>query len=258
MALAVAALIAHAELALADPSATDRARAEALFREAQVAYEAERYPEAIRGYQAAYDVVPIPAFLFNIAQAHRLSGEPRAALAMYRRFLAIAPEHVLSADARRFAAQLEQSLPPEPVAPPVVTLAPAPVTARPDAHEPATLPPLDGHPGRPLRVMGLVAGGVGIGLLGLGVKFGLDAKRHQNALEDYDRDAWTDTALARQKQGERAEKNMLLSTVAASGALVTGGVLYWLGWQRGHAAEAVRIEPVLTDRGAQITARFLF
>lgn len=49
------------------------------------------YDAAILFYSKAYELVPHPVLLFNIAQAHRLAGHVDQAVDAYRRFLATNP-----------------------------------------------------------------------------------------------------------------------------------------------------------------------
>jgi hypothetical protein len=74
------------------------------------AQSAGRYDEAIGFYRQAYDAVPHPELLFNLAQAYRLKGDPETALGMYQRYLAIEPKGRVAADARRWVAELEKSV----------------------------------------------------------------------------------------------------------------------------------------------------
>ena len=48
---------------------------QALFERAQASFSQGRFDEARADYQAAYDLEPLPAFLFNIAQCYRNMGD---------------------------------------------------------------------------------------------------------------------------------------------------------------------------------------
>jgi hypothetical protein len=85
---------ACAVLALGGPAAADEPQARRQFERAQQAYKLGNYQRAIEGYEAAYRELPLPAFLFNIAQSYRLQhgvdGEVshlRKALALYGSYL---------------------------------------------------------------------------------------------------------------------------------------------------------------------------
>jgi tetratricopeptide (TPR) repeat protein len=84
--------------------------ARAHFDRAERAFNLRRFDEALAGYQAAYEALPLPAFLFNIAQCHRNLGNRDQAVFFYQRYLTLAPE----APNRRIVEDLiaEQKRPP--------------------------------------------------------------------------------------------------------------------------------------------------
>ena len=67
-------------------------------------YEAGRYADAIREFQAAYDASKKPEILFNIARAHTRLGHDEEAIAFLKRYLEAAPD---SADAPSVRAEIE-------------------------------------------------------------------------------------------------------------------------------------------------------
>jgi tetratricopeptide (TPR) repeat protein len=77
-------------LALATPTDdADAARAKAKehFATAERHYAAKELREAITEYKKAHDLLPMPAFIFNIAQCHRGLGEHAQAIENYERYL---------------------------------------------------------------------------------------------------------------------------------------------------------------------------
>ena len=78
---ALSILVALAASARADPSA------EQLYNEGQQAYDHGDYPTAISKWTESYQLSRLPLLTFNIAQAHRLAGDCRDALAAYKQFL---------------------------------------------------------------------------------------------------------------------------------------------------------------------------
>jgi tetratricopeptide (TPR) repeat protein len=85
-------------LAAGPARAGDPEEARRHFDRAQTAYKLGRFDEAIREYEAAYREMPEPAFLFNLAQAHRqqyqIDREPshlQKSLSLYRAYLREAP-----------------------------------------------------------------------------------------------------------------------------------------------------------------------
>ncbi len=95
-ALATAALLAIAAVATAAPP--EAAAPSAASGSFQQHYEAavqlflsERYPEALKEFEAAYAVRQLPRLLINIGTTHRKLGEAKAALSAYEAYLRIEP-----------------------------------------------------------------------------------------------------------------------------------------------------------------------
>jgi len=95
------ALLAGLSLLLAPgfAGAEDAEEAKRHFEKAELAYKLGRYSEAIDAYEAAYKALPEPAFLFNVAQAHRQQYQIdkkalhlHKALSLYKAYLRDAPE----------------------------------------------------------------------------------------------------------------------------------------------------------------------
>ena len=75
--LTVVGTVAHA----------DKTAAKDKYEAAERAYNLGQFKKAIELYTAAYEELPEPAFLFNIAQSYRMAGDCKQALFFYRRFL---------------------------------------------------------------------------------------------------------------------------------------------------------------------------
>ena len=86
--IAVAAGVAAPAATGADSPAPDQ-EARALFRRAELNFYAGNYQEALGNYQRAYQVKPLPGFVFNIAQCHRNLGNHERAGFFYRRYLTL-------------------------------------------------------------------------------------------------------------------------------------------------------------------------
>ena len=80
LAVALAPLAAHATPA-------DDAKAKALFKEGEKAYNVGDFEGALAKYQEAYQLSPLPGFLFNMAQCYRQLGNFERASFMYGRFI---------------------------------------------------------------------------------------------------------------------------------------------------------------------------
>ncbi len=92
--------------ALAAPVAAER-EARHRFDEAEVAYRAGHYAEALGKYQAGYAAVPLPGFLVNIAQCQRRLGDLKTARATYREFVLVAPDSRLVPEVETLIKELD-------------------------------------------------------------------------------------------------------------------------------------------------------
>jgi tetratricopeptide (TPR) repeat protein len=94
--LAAALLAAPAQAAPKRPAAAydqkEEKVARAHFDRAEKAFNLGRFDEALSAYQEAYEVLPLPAFLFNIAQCHRNLRNREQAVFFYQRYLSLAPD----------------------------------------------------------------------------------------------------------------------------------------------------------------------
>jgi tetratricopeptide (TPR) repeat protein len=75
------------------PAAADEAhqKARAAFERGRTLYRLTRFDEALTEFAAAYQLLPEPAFLYNIAQCQRELGHDEAAVKAYEQYLATAP-----------------------------------------------------------------------------------------------------------------------------------------------------------------------
>jgi tetratricopeptide (TPR) repeat protein len=128
--LAIALACARAE----GPPGDER-RARAQFDIGRAHFRLGEYDQAIAAFERGYGLAPLPLFLYNIAQAQRLSGRFEAAVENYRKYRDAAPDGPERANADRYIFELTeqlkgltQSRPPAaaPVANPAVVAAPPP------------------------------------------------------------------------------------------------------------------------------------
>jgi tetratricopeptide (TPR) repeat protein len=70
-----------------------------LFTQGQLHYSLGDYEQAITKFRRAYELTSAPGLLFNVAQAHRLAGQCKRALDVYRHFIRLAPESEYRAEA---------------------------------------------------------------------------------------------------------------------------------------------------------------
>jgi tetratricopeptide (TPR) repeat protein len=221
------------------------------------AQDAGDYDTALSLYGKAYELVPHPALLFNMAQVHRLAGRLEAAVDLYGQYLASEPSGPMAKTSRELLTALEAQLAADAqkareaeqaaqrkaeearkaeAAPNAAASAPAaPAASRPSPPTDATPSSVDdgGSRGRTLRIAGLVAGGVGLVGLGAGVAFNLRASSLSDDLSrpgnPYD--------PGKKSDGESAERMMYLSFAAGGALLIGGAAMYFLG----HRARNERV-----------------
>jgi hypothetical protein len=249
------------------------------------------YGLAAEAYSKAFELYEHPAFLYNLAQMRRLRGELRRAIRAYETYLVLDSGGAQAGTARTFIAQLtleldaEESRPepgavdvtrPEPAsgtgtAPAEPATGAAPVEPGEDAgNAPAsstmgsagltstTSPVRDAGASRGLRVAGMVSAAVGLASLGLGVKFGLDARAASQDLSDKPPgEPWDPSDRQRIQSGQDAERNMVISMSLGGAALVAGGVLYVFGVsQRSSGSLAVRPTAMQDGFWVHLAGRF--
>lgn len=220
----------------------------------------DAYGLAADAYSKAFELFEHPAFIYNLAQMRRLRGELRRAIRAYETYLVLDSGGAQAATARTFIAQLtleldaEESEPgavdatrPDPAGTGAAPVEPASGAGQPEPGQDAgntppsspmgsagltstTSPARDANAGRGMRVAGMVSAAVGLASLGLGLKFGLDARDASQELSDKPPgEPWDPSDRRRIQSGEDAERNMIISLSLGGAALVTGGVLYFFG-----------------------------
>jgi tetratricopeptide (TPR) repeat protein len=215
------------------------------------------YETAITFYLKAYQLVPHPTLLFNMAQAHRLAGHLDQALSLYKRYLSADPSGAQARIARQLVSEIEARTTDETrtaddarAAPAIQAAATAPSTA------PAAAPPVGDvrdtasqgppRPGRALRIAGLAAGAGGAAAVGIGIGFGLHARSLSSELSR--RDAVYDPAKIR--AGERANAIAIVGMAGGAALIATGVALYWWGYTQSPARERVSVAPLVLERTA--------
>lgn len=127
-------------LALVTPvNAADAPRADTA-KQATEAYERgmthfqlDEYDAAIKDWEDGFRIRAAPQFLYNLAQAYRLSKRPEKALSFYRKFLGMDPKTPIRSTVEKYIASLEVTIAQQKVAPPppMEEPAPAPVASAP-------------------------------------------------------------------------------------------------------------------------------
>ena len=138
-------MIAAIALAVALAASPEQDRAAELAEEARLAFESERYDDAVRLIDEAFALDPQLHYLYALAQAERMAGLCEDAIEHYRAFLAATPPDNAVANARENIAECEEKLraaeQPEPAKaavepPPPVVVAPPPDRPAPTEHRP--------------------------------------------------------------------------------------------------------------------------
>jgi tetratricopeptide (TPR) repeat protein len=198
------------------PGAADEAEARRLYALGKVEYAQGRFVEASELFGRAYALSGAPGLLFNMAQAHRLSGSAHCpeALSLYRSYLSALPAADNRREVEEFIAQLE----PCPAAPAPVP-APAPASKSPPHAEPLPAPPRSERAPRIAPIVLTTAGAV---LLAAGgALYARVAVKHAEAERECP--CYPGTL-------DRWKRLTVVSYVAlgSGGALLASGVSWWL------------------------------
>jgi tetratricopeptide (TPR) repeat protein len=233
-------------------------------------YDLGRFQDAIREFEAAYELNDDPAYLYNLAQAHRRAGNSQKAVELYRTYLRKAPEasdretveQRIAALEKDLASAAAQGAATAPVAPPPPIDTPAagaPPIASAAGDPPGRAPPRapgagsklggdasgepprpadrerdrgggDASPGRGLRIAGL---GLGAGGLLLGAAGALFLVRSNDKRDQAARAPVFNPALEDEAGSLRSRSYLFFALAGA--ALATGAVLLAFGLAAGQA-----------------------
>lgn len=185
-------LLLTTSVAMAAPANTTSAEeARAHYKKGLSYYALQKYAEAANEYEAAFELEPDPALLYNAAQAHRLAGGKTRALALYQSYLRLFPGQSNRNDVQRHIAALKIAIesdaksrsntPTDPIGPTTNNVPePKPEPSKPEPQPQPILvvtpPPKTDRKVKPW-VWGVVAGGVVVLGVGLGVGLGLGLSR---------------------------------------------------------------------------------
>jgi tetratricopeptide (TPR) repeat protein len=250
-------------------------------------YDLGRYPEAIREFEAAYQIKNDPALLYNLAQSHRLAGNSEQALHFYRTYLRRVPKAPNRTEIEGRITQLEQvvaqnktaqSTPPNVTTPPAeqpppattpTTTSPPPVMAPPTQPPVMTAPPMDttqpapvvvapppsgdlqhAHPAKKWGKIVMIGGG---GLFVLGAIIGAQANSAANKVNDA---AKAGQAFDPQVEEDGKRYATIGNTFIVLGLLAgaAGAGLYFYG----RSKEKVTVAPVASASGAGAMLRVTF
>ncbi len=241
------------------------------------AQDAGDFDRAVELYQQAYELVPHPVLLFNIAQAHRLAGRDEEALASYQQYVEVDPEGPKAKEARTFIKEIQPRVEKARAAAAVAARRAAEAEAAKAAAEEAERKRLEAEAAREVtepepepepepvesssggggrKRLGLVIGGSGLAVAATGAVFGLLASgRWSDAAavcgDDHVCDTDADLALSRDRAaGARLFGNVSTGLLVVGGLAATAGIVLWL-----TAPSGVRIEPAIAEDGAGVVVR---
>jgi tetratricopeptide (TPR) repeat protein len=246
--------------------------AESHYDKGMKAYTLGHFQEAIEEFEKAFELRSEPIFLYNIAQSHRQSNSPQRAIFFYRRYLEADPNVKNRAEIEKRIKDMETQLnaqkehpgatmttAPGPAQPttPVPTPAPQPVPvaaqpapAAPVAMVPVAQPSESAHQGRGLRIAGIVTASVGVAAGVTGIVFAL----HARSLQD---EAYKGTYNDSKLQDSKSFRTLQWVAIGIGGAaVVTGGVLYYLGVSAKDAPVAFAPFVAPGAGGAAVFGRF--
>lgn len=258
-------------------SSDDKARASARehYAKGTSYFDLGRYDDAITEYSLAYEAKNEPTLLYNIAQAHRLGNHPAQALRFYKMYLTRLPDAGNRAEVEAKIATLEhvieqqkavQAAPPQhPEPPPPTAPAPKPevtTTTTTPAATAATSPPssdvvANPNAGRSKRIAGIVLAAAGLAVIGGGIATGVLAKQASDKIstENSNHQPY-DEATYNAGKTDQILEGVLIGVGGA--ALVTGGVLYFVGRHEAKRAQVATVAPIWspTSAGLAVSGSF--
>lgn len=232
--LALAILVAAPIVARADDE-TDRAKA--ADRSARRHFDLREYAAAIEDYRRAFEALPDPLFLFDIAQAYRQMNDCPNAAAFYRNYLRDKPAADNRAMVEQLIAEMDACPKPDPTI--IVLTPPAP-------------PPR--HPR--LRLAGIITGVAGLAVIGTGVYFSFDAGNQANKIELACATGCVGSTVAGIDRDGKAANRYAIAAYAIGGGAAASGIAM-LVWSLVDAGgEAPIVSP--TAGGVAISMRQRF
>jgi tetratricopeptide (TPR) repeat protein len=276
---------------VAPAQAEDTTTAREHYQKGTSYYDLGRYQDAIKEFEAAYEIKNDPALLYNLAQSHRLAGNSDQALHFYRTYLRRFPKAPNRVEIEGRITALEQLVAQKSATqstPPNQTLAPGNTTPPPGGTEatppppppPSTNPPLatepplagtgapppmvttmpapaSSHPGKTLKLLGKIGAGVGGAAFLIGLAFGARAAGATNEVNNAAKAGGTfDPAVeARGKSSQQAEAAFLTLGILIGGV---GAGLYFYGRHQEQAAARVSMTPVASANQAGAIVQVTF
>lgn len=229
---------------------------------AEAHYRNKRYRSAVEEFRLAHQSAALPVFVFNIAQAHRLGGDADQAVASYERFIELAPEHELVAEARDHIASLQGQLEREPLlAPTASPAADEMIEAELATSAALAVSESDVAPGRRAGGYRKLAGVslAVVGLAGLGVSGGFAFHGSNLNAQAAGTERGTPEATDLRARGDTANLVSYIAGGTGGALLLTGGVLYYLGHRAdNNQRRTLAIVPSIGPESAKVTFEVAF
>ena len=233
------------------------------FRKGKVLFDLQRYLEAAKEYEAAYEAKDDPALLYNIGQAYRLGGDTQKALGAYRSYLRNLPGALNQAEVHSRIDELQQELEAQrhAAAPPTATPTPTPVEPTPvtppprtvevtPPQQPIVVAPTNDRRARSERLAGIAVIAVGVAALAAGIALEVVASQDNDQLSHPKKGAIFDPSLNSAVKNDSAAGVSLL--IVGGVAAATGATLLALGYRHRHAPSAM-LTPTLAPGLAALT-----
>ncbi len=261
----------------------DKVLAQERYKTGLNAYNVGNFDLAITEWKVAYQLLAVPDFLFNIAQAYRQKRDYANAVFFYNSYLRGKPDAANVAEVTALrdemaslweAEKSTETLPPtdvvepgkEPPVPSEVSIGTTGTTG--ESTETTSTTQGGGElgmeadtsntgDGRKLRLAGMISGGTGVAFLATGIIFALSASSTESDLEAAaaNMEVWTDKYKDMESSAERSSTIGTVLMVGGVAAMVAGGVVYYLGHKKGQEARGLagaKVVPMLAvdDEGA--------
>ena len=215
-------------------SAEDQAREH--YKQGATHFDLGEYDAAIVEFKKAYELSNAPGLLFNIAQAQRLKKDYEQALQSYKRFVRLSPDAPNRPDAEQWIADLEKKISEAKQQ----TQTQTETQTRTGTQTPTEPPKPSGDGGKTERMAGLIVGGTGGALLIAGIAYGLAARSASNDITTLAQmgGVFNPAAKDTYDSGSSDSTKAILFLSLGGAAVVTGGILYYMGWNDGRVAFA--------------------
>jgi hypothetical protein len=97
-------------VATAAHGADSKKRAAELFKKGEIAYSLGKFSVAVGHFEKAFELLPDPVILFNLAQCHRMLGNAKQSIFFYKGYLRAVPKAPNKREVLRWISELEKLL----------------------------------------------------------------------------------------------------------------------------------------------------